>query len=274
LGRFEGKAALVTGAARGQGRSHAVALAREGADVAVCDICADIGSIPYGLGTTSDLDETVRLIEAEGRRAVRGEVDVRSWDQVHEFADRAVAELGKIDVLLANAGIFASAALLHELDEESFDDMIAVNLKGVWLTIKAVLPHMIERKYGRIVVTGSTAGLIGAANFGHYCASKHALDGLVKTLALEQGANGITANIVAPTGVGTTMILNDTLYRIFNEQQPTKEAMAEIMTGLHPIPRPWLEPEDVTPVVLFLASDDARYTTASIYKVDMGWTAQ
>lgn len=274
MSRFEGKTALVTGAGRGQGRSHAVSLAREGVDVAICDICEDIGSVPYPLSTSAELDETARLIEAEGRRAVHGKVDVRSWDQVKSFADRAIGELGKLDILVANAGIFGSAALLHELEEEQFDDMIAVDLKGVWLTIKAVVPHMIERKYGRIVVTGSTAGLIGAANFGHYCAAKHGLDGLVKTLALEQGANGITANIVAPTGVGTTMILNDTLYGIFNEAQPTKEAMAEIMSTLHAIPRPWLEPEDVTKVVLFLASDDAQYTTGSIYKVDMGWTAQ
>lgn len=274
MNRFESKVVLVTGAARGQGRSHAVALARKGADVAVCDICADIGSIPYPLGTAAELDETVRLIEAEGRRALRGEVDVRSWEQIRGFAEQAIAELGKVDVLVANAGIFGSAALLHELEEEAFDDMIGINLKGVWLTIKAVLPHMIERQYGRIVVTGSTAGFIGAPNFSHYCASKHALDGLVKTLALEQGANGITANIVAPTGVGTTMILNDTLFRIFSEEQRSQEAMAEIMVNLHAIKRPWLEPEDVSKVVLFLASDDAQYVTASIYKVDMGYTAQ
>jgi SDR family mycofactocin-dependent oxidoreductase len=274
VGRFDGRVALVTGAARGQGRAHAIALAREGADLAVCDLCADIGSIPYPLGTSADLDETVRMIEAEDRRAVRGEVDVRSGDEMRAFADRAAAELGRIDILVANAGIFASAALLHEMEEDTFDDMIAVNLKGVWLAIKAVVPHMIEHTYGRVVVIGSTAGLVGAPNFGHYCASKHALDGLVKTLALEQGANGITANIVAPTCVATGMILNDTLYPIFNETEPTQEGMAEVMTSLHAIPRPWLEPEDVTKVVLFLASDDARYSTGGIYKVDMGWTAQ
>jgi SDR family mycofactocin-dependent oxidoreductase len=272
--RFQGKTVLITGAATGQGRSHAVAFAREGADVAVCDICADIDSIAHPLGTAADLDETVRLIEAEGRRAVRGVVDVRRADDLHAFAEQTVAELGQIDVAVAKAGIFASPALLHELDEQAFDDMIGVNLKGVWLTMKAVLPHMIARTYGRIVVTGSTAGLVGAPNFGHYAAAKHALAGLVKTVALEQGANGITANIVAPTAVGTGMILNDALYRVFDENQPTQEAFAETLTALHAIPRPWLDPDDVTKVVLFLASDDARSTTGSVYKVDMGWTAQ
>lgn len=271
--RFEGRTALVTGAARGQGRAHAIALAREGADVAVCDICSDIASIPYPLASKTDLEETVRLVEAEGRRAIAAEVDVRSWEQVSGFARQAIAELGKVDVLVANAGIFASSAFLHELEEQAWDDMIDTNLKGVWLSIKAVVPHMIERRYGRIVVIGSTATFIGAPSFGHYCASKHALDGLVKTLALEQGANGITANIVAPTGVGTTMILNDELYRIFNAAEPTQEAMGQILASLHASQRPWLDPEDVTPVVLFLASDDAQSVTGSVYKVDMGYTA-
>ena len=272
--RFEGKTALVTGAARGQGRAHAVALAREGADVAICDICSDIASIPYPLGTRAELDDTARLVEAEGRRVVSAEVDVRSWEQVSGFAEQAIAELGKVDVLVANAGIFASSDFLHELEEQAWDDMIDTNLKGVWLSIKAVLPHMIERTYGRIVVIGSTATFIGAPSCGHSCASQHALDGLVKTLALEQGVNGITANIVAPTGVGTTMILNDELYRIFNADDPSQEAMGEILASTHANQRPWLEAEDVTPVVLFLASDEAQYVTASIYKVDMGYTAR
>jgi SDR family mycofactocin-dependent oxidoreductase len=272
--RFEGKSVLITGAARGQGRSHALGFAREGASVAVCDICRDVASIPYPLGSRSDLDETARLVEAEGGKAVVGEVDVRVWEQVQGFVDRAAGELGSIDVLCANAGVFASAATLDQLTEEMWDDMIDTNVKGVWLTVKAVLPHMIARRYGRIVVTGSTAGLIGAPNFGHYTASKHALDGLVKTLALEQGPNGITANVVAPTGVGTTMILNETLYGIFNPESPTRESMAAIMTQLHATREPWLEPEDVTKVVLFLASDDAAKMTGGVVKVDMGWTAQ
>jgi len=274
MNRFEGKTVLITGAGRGQGRSHALGFAREGADVAVCDICQDAATIPYELSSRADLDETVRLIEAEGRKAVGGVVDVRNYAQLKEFTDRAVAELGgKLDVLCCNAGVFASAATLDVMPEEMWDEMIDTNVKGVWLTCKAALPHMMARKYGRIVVTGSTAGHIGAPNFGHYTASKHALDGLVKTLAWEQGANGITVNIVAPTGVGTRMILNDTLYGIFDAANPTKERMSEMLAGTHASGVPWLEPEDVTKVVLFLASDDAARMTAANVKVDMGYTA-
>jgi SDR family mycofactocin-dependent oxidoreductase len=274
MSRFEGKTVLITGAARGQGREHAVAFALEGADVAICDICRDLDTIPYPLGTRADLDETARLVEAEGRRAIVGEVDVRSSEQIRGFVEHAIAELGKLDALVANAGVFGSAATLDVLTEEQFDEMLDTNLKGVWLTIKAVVPHMASRRYGRIVVTGSTATFIGAPGFGHYVASKHAVDGLVKTLALEQGANGITANLVCPTGVGTEMILNDTLYAIFSPDEPTRESMAEIMTPLHAIPEPWLAPEDVSRVVLFLASDDARHMTGGAVKVDMGWTAR
>lgn len=274
MGRFEGKTVLITGAARGQGRSHAVGFAREGADVAICDICTDIGTIPYPMGTSDELAETARLVEAEGRKVISATVDVRSWEQQNAFAQRAIAELGKIDVLVANAGIFCSAMMLDQLTEEAFDDMWQVNVKGVWLSMKAVIPHMAERKYGRVVVTGSTAGYIGAPFFGHYCASKHAVYGLVKTLANEQGANGITCNAVAPTGVGTTMILNDTLYGIFNAENPTQQSMADILTAAHAIPEPWIEPEDVTGVVLFLASDDAKKMTGGVVKVDMGYLSR
>jgi (+)-trans-carveol dehydrogenase len=272
--RFEGKTALITGAARGQGRSHAVALAREGADVAVCDICAQIDSVAYPLAGDGDLDETVRLVEAEGRRAVRGVVDVRSSADLKGFADTAIETFGKIDVLIANAGIGPKAALLHEQEEQMFDDVIAVNLKGVWLTIKAVVPHMIDRHYGRIVITGSSAGLIGAPTVGPYCASKAALGGIVKTLALEQAANGITANMVAPTVVATPMMLNEVGYTVFSPERPTKEAVAELLAGMHPTQRPWIEPEEVTRLVLFLASDDARSVTGCTYPIEMGWLAR
>jgi SDR family mycofactocin-dependent oxidoreductase len=271
--RFEGRAALVTGAARGQGRSHAVALAREGADVAVCDICAQIPTVDIPLASEADLDETVRLVEAEGRRAVKGVVDVRSWEQVKGFADRALEELGKIDVLVANAGI-GKPGFLKDTTEEEFDDTIATNLRGPWLCTKAVLPNMIERGYGRIVVTGSTASLVGAAMFGAYAAAKHGLVGLVKTLAQEVGANGITVNLVAPTSVATPMLLNPVTFAQFSPDDPTEEAIAQAMLPWHVVPRPWLEPEEVSRLVLFLADEDAGGITGGVYPVDMGSTSR
>jgi SDR family mycofactocin-dependent oxidoreductase len=271
--RFEGKTALVTGAARGQGRSHALALAREGADIAICDICHDLETVHYPLSTPDELAETVRLIEAEDRRVVAEQVDVRDWEAMHAFTERAIAELGKIDILVANAGIFTHAAL-DQMTEQQWDETFDTNVKGVWHSIKAVVPHMAARKYGRVVVIGSSASIIGNPNVGHYTASKHAVDGLVKCLALEQGANGITANLVCPTGVGTTMILNDGLYKLFNEEEPTQKNLGDMLTSLHAIPRPWLEPEDVSNLVLFLASDDARYMTGSRTVIDMGFTAR
>jgi SDR family mycofactocin-dependent oxidoreductase len=274
LARFEGRVALVTGAARGQGRSHALALAREGADLAICDICKDLSTIPYPMASADELSETARAIEALGRRVLAERVDVRSWDQVSAFAVKAIHELGKVDILVANAGVFGSAATLDELTEEQYDDIMDTNVKGVWLSIKALVPHMAQRNYGRIVVTGSTGTFIGAPSFGHYIASKHAVEGLVKTLAWEQGANGITTNLVCPTAVGTRMILHDTMYQVFNPEQPTKDELAALLTSQHAIPEPWLTPEDVTGVVLFLCSEDARRMTGGAVKVDMGFTAR
>ena len=271
---FDNKSVLVTGAARGQGRAHALAFAREGADVAICDICRDLESIPYPLGTASELEETAALVEAEGRRAVVGEVDVRDWHQVRDFVARSLAQLGKLDILVANAGIFGSSGTLHELSETQFDETIATNVKGVWHSMKAVVPHMAERRYGRIVVTGSTMSFNASPNHGHYAASKHAVLGLVKSLALEQGENGITVNAVCPTSVGTRMIFNDPLYAVISPEEPTRAGMAEALTPLHAIPEPWIEPEDVTKVVLFLASDNAAKMTGSAVTVDMAWTAR
>jgi (+)-trans-carveol dehydrogenase len=272
--RFEGKTALVTGAARGQGRSHAVRLAKEGADVAVLDICKKIDWMPHSMGTEEDLDETVRLVEAEGRRALKGVVDVRSSSEVQAFADQAISELGKIDILLANAGISSNAALLHEQKEDEFDDMIGVNLKGVWLAMRAVVPHMIDRQYGRIVVTASTAALGGTPMVGPYTAAKHGALGLVRTLAVEQGKNGITVNAVAPGTVGSPMMLNEHAFSIFNPANPTREEAEKVLSSFFPIPRPWVEPDEVSNLVLFLASDDARGITGQVYPIDLGFTAR
>lgn len=270
--RFEGKSVFITGAARGQGRSHAVHFAREGADVAISDICADVATVPYGLSSESDLAETVRLCEAEGARVVSAQVDVRNYDEVAGFAELAERELGRIDVLVANAGIFTFGALT-ELSSEQFGDMIDTNLKGTWHTVKAVVPGMASRGYGRVVIIGSSASLIGYPNVGHYVASKHAVLGLTRSLALEQAPNKITVNCVCPTGVHTMMLENEAAYALMSPDNPTLEAALPVLAAMNPLGDPWVEPEDVSRMVLFLASDEARYITGAEFKVDMGLTA-
>lgn len=270
--RFEGKTALITGAARGQGRSHAVALAREGADVAICDIVDQIDTVPYGLSSPSDLDETARLCEAEGAKVVARRADVRRYGEVKAFADAAIAELGQIHILIPNAGIFTFGTLT-EMSEDMFNDMIDTNLRGCWHAVKAVVPHMAEHGYGRVVVIGSSASLIGYPNVGHYTAAKHGVLGLTKALAVEQAVNGITVNCVCPTGVHTTMLENEAAWALVNPDNPTRDGAMENFQAMNAIPRPWLEPEDVTNLVLFLASDDSRYMTGGEVKIDMGLTA-
>jgi SDR family mycofactocin-dependent oxidoreductase len=267
MGRFDGKVALITGAARGQGRAHALEFAREGANLALSDIGGDDSG-----AVSAELRETRELCEAEGAQVVADSVDVRNYEQVNAHADRAVAELGTVDIAVPNAGIF-SFGLAHELSAEAFGDMIDINLKGVWHTCKAVLPHMIERKYGRIVAIGSAASVRGFPNCAHYTAAKHAIVGLVKSMATEQGANGITVNIVCPAGVGTSMIRNQEFYEFASPDNPTEEAVKGALTGMNTIPKAWLEPEEVSKVVLFLASDEAESMTGSVVMVDMGLTA-
>jgi (+)-trans-carveol dehydrogenase len=266
MGRFTGKVALITGAARGQGRAHAIEFAREGANLALSDIGGEAGSV------SAELAETQQLCEAEGARVVADSVDVRDYEQVNSHTGRAVAELGQVDIAIPNAGIF-TFGLAHELSAETFGDMIDINLKGVWHTCKAVLPQMIERRYGRIVAIGSAASVRGFPNCAHYTAAKHAIVGLVKSMATEQGANGITVNIVCPAGVGTPMIRNEEFYSFASPDNPTEDAVKDALTGLSAIPKPWLEPEEVSRVVLFLASDDAENMTGSVVMVDMGLTA-
>jgi SDR family mycofactocin-dependent oxidoreductase len=272
MSRFDEKVAFITGAARGQGRSHAVAFAREGAALALVDICAEVDSTPYEGTTTADLEETVRLCEAEGASVLADEVDVRDFPALQAFADRAAAEHGKVDIVVANAGIFGHTPIAEQ-SPEMFSEMIDVNLKGVFHTIRVVLPGMIERGYGRVIATGSVCSLIGYENVGHYVAAKHGVAGLIKTVAREVGRYGVTANLVVPNGVGTKMIRNDATYKLMNPDDPTEEGSLATMSAMNAIPLPWVDPDDVSKLVLFLASDDARYTTGAMMKIDLGATA-
>jgi SDR family mycofactocin-dependent oxidoreductase len=273
MSRFTDKTVLITGAARGQGRAHAVAFAREGADLALCDIDGTVESIAYETGSPEQLEETAELVRAEGRRAITELVDVRDFDAVQAFSDRAVAELGKIDVAIANAGIASFADSAANLTEKQWDDMLAINLKGVWHTFKAVIPHMRERRYGRLVATGSAAAIKPFHGAAHYVAAKHGVNGLVKTIAIEVADEGITANTVSPGNVATDMIFNESMYAAVDPDEPTKEHLQEAFSTLTAQPGGWMDPEEISKAMLYVASDDAGRMTGSMLIVDMGMTA-
>lgn len=275
MGKFDGKVVLITGGARSQGRSHAVTFAREGADVAICDIAAQLDTVPYPLATRAELDETVTLVEGHDRRCVAGVADVRDLDQMHEFAARTRAELGRIDFLLANAGIFSLGAVA-EMDEPTWRETIDINLTGVFHSIRAVLPAMIEQRFGRIVATSSMAGKMGAPMVGHYVAAKWGVIGLVKSVAQEVGGHGITVNAVCPTNVGTIMIQNEAAYKLFRPdlEHPTLEDAALAYQTMHAIPIPWVEVADISNAMVFLCSDEARYITGETLAVAAGSNAK
>jgi (+)-trans-carveol dehydrogenase len=271
-GRVAGKVAFITGAARGQGRSHAVRLAEEGADIIAVDALADIETVPYPMASEADMKETVRLVEALGRRIVALTADVRDYDSIRTALDRGVAELGHVDIVLANAGILSFGAA-HELSEQTWAEMIDINLTGVWRTAKAAIPYLVEQGTGgSIILTSSVAGLRSYTGVGHYVSAKHGVVGLMKTLAQELAEHHIRVNTVNPTQVDTPMVQNQDMYDLFSPdiENPTKEDFAQASgeTILYPIP--WVESIDVSNAVLFLASDEARYITGVALPVDGG----
>ncbi|MFI5952784.1 mycofactocin-coupled SDR family oxidoreductase [Cryptosporangium sp. NPDC051539] len=277
--RLDGKVAFITGAARGQGRSHAVTLAAEGADIIAVDLCAPLESVEYPLATPEDLAETVRQVEALDRRIVARVADVRDTGSLRAAVDEGVAELGRLDIVSANAGILSSGSLVDspagELSEQSWREMIDVNLSGVWRTCKVAIPHLLAGgRGGSLILTSSVAGLKSYANVAHYVSAKHGVVGLMRTLATELAPYGIRVNTVNPTQVDTDMIQNDVMYHLFvpDEENPTKEqfAAASRATGLLPVD--WVEAIDISKVVAFLASDDSRYITGIALPVDAGAT--
>lgn len=271
-GRLEGKVAFITGAARGQGRSHAIRLAQEGADIIAVDLCGQVESVPYGMSTPADLEQTVKEVEALDRRIVATQADVRDYAGLKKALDDGVAELGRLDIVSANAGIF-SFGDTEELTEQSWQDTIDINLTGVWHTAKAAIPHLkAGGRGGSIIITSSAAGLMGMANIGHYVSAKHGLIGLMRTLALELGPDSIRVNTVNPTTVNTDMIQNDTTYRLFRPDltNPTAEDAGAAFQSLNVLPVKWVEPVDISNAVLWLASDEARYVTGVALPVDAG----
>jgi SDR family mycofactocin-dependent oxidoreductase len=264
MGQLTGRVAIVTGAARGQGRAQAVALAGAGATVVASDISATgAGTVDYPLGTSADLAETVELIRSAGGSASAAVADIRATADVDRLVESTVAGHGRIDIFVANAGICGHAALA-DISDEVWHDMIDTNLGGTFRCVRAVVPHMRRQRYGRVVAISSGAGRAGMATLGHYAASKWGVIGLIKSLALEVAADGITANVVCPGAVSTPMIHNDATYRLFRPdlERPTLDDVRPSFAARNPMGVPWLEPEDVARAVLFFATDPGRTSGA------------
>ena len=276
MGRVEGKVAFVTGAARGQGRSHALRLAEEGADIIAVDICNQVDTVHYPLATAEDLEQTVKDVEALDRRIVAVEADVRDYAALKAAVDDGVAQLGRLDIVCGNAGI-AGFGRADELTDEEWGDMLDINLTGVWHTAKAAIPHLrAGGNGGSIILTSSTAGLMGMENLAHYIAAKHGVVGLMRALALELAPDMIRVNSVHPTSVNTDMIHNPATYGLFapDLDNPTKEQVGERFRGLNALPINWVEAVDISNAVLFLASDEGRYITGVTLPVDAGSTTK
>ncbi|MEU6643601.1 mycofactocin-coupled SDR family oxidoreductase [Saccharomonospora sp. NPDC046836] len=272
-GRVAGKVALVTGAARGQGRAHAIRLAEEGADVIALDADKQIEGMVYPTGTATELAETARLVEATDRRVVTGRVDVRDAAALKSVVDAAVTELGGLDIVVANAGIAGLPFEAHAIPDTVWQQMIDINLTGVWHTVKAGTPHLLAGgRGGSIVLISSAAGLRAYANIAHYVAAKHGVVGLMRTLAVELAPHGIRANSIHPTQVNTPMINNPKTYELFcpGVENPTVEDFLPVSQAMNALPTPWVEPVDVSNAVLFLASDEARFITGATLPVDAG----
>lgn len=270
MGESVRRVAVITGAARGQGRSHALALASEGVDIIAVDRCADIETIPYPLATESDLDETAAMVRDKGARIVTAVADVRDLDSLQTAVDRGVSILGNVDIVIANAGV-VGMGLSDPLDRDVYRDIVDTNLLGTWHTIATTIPSMIRGgKGGSIVLISSMQGLVGrggdgsAATFA-YAASKHGVVGLMRSAAYAYAKNSIRVNSVHPTGVATPMIFNEHMMRMF-EANPEGTGMSGNL-----LPVPYVEPADVTGAVLYLVSDAARYVTGTVLPVDAGF---
>jgi SDR family mycofactocin-dependent oxidoreductase len=265
MGKVDGKVAFITGAARGQGRSHAIRLAEEGADIIAVDICRQIATVPYAMGSAGDMDETIELVKATGQRIVALEADVRDEAALQAAHDNGVAQLGPIDIVLANAGIMTAS--MHET-HASWQDVVDVNLTGVFNTVEACIKPMVARGAGGVIIlTSSVAGLagIGGASRGGlgYTAAKHGIVGLMRSYANTYAQYSIRVNSVHPTGVSTPMVVNDALAEFVAN---TPGAFAQ---NALPIQR--IESIDVSNAIAWLVSDDARYITGVALPIDAGF---
>ncbi len=272
--RFRDRVVLITGAAHGMGRAHALAFAREGARLVLCDACRQYSTVPYPLAQPEELAALASEIEHMGRPVIATQTDVTHLSDMQTLAERAQQAFGSIDIVVANAGLY-SFAPSWELSEEQWDETVNVDLKGVWITCKVCIPYMLPRRSGKIICIASTAGEKGMANLAHYVAAKHGVIGLVKTLAIELAPYNINVNAVCPTSVDTAMCRNQALYDVFAGgpgPQATYEHMLTLMNALNLFTdRNLLEPEAVSAAVMWLASDEARHITGSALPVDAGY---
>jgi SDR family mycofactocin-dependent oxidoreductase len=258
---LSGRVAVITGGARGQGRAHAVRFAQAGADIAVCDVASQYSSVPYSMPKGSDLAHTVELVERLGRRCAAVEADVTSASDMEMFMSEAMSRLGRLDFVIANAGIWSIGGPMWEMSEARFDETVRVNLKGVWLTCKYAIPHMLGRGAGSIVLTSSVGGKKALPNVGHYVAAKHGVIGLTKTLALELAPHGIRANALLPGAVNTDMMYSQQQYELFSPEDPTRESYLKALERLTPMPGRYTDPEDQANAALWLCSDESRHVT-------------
>jgi (+)-trans-carveol dehydrogenase len=276
MGLVDGKVAFITGAGRGQGRSHAVLLAEEGADIIATDVCEDIpGGCPYPLASGQDLEETARLVRATGRQVLTAKADVRKFSELKAAADDGLARFGRIDIVCGNAGIIGMANT-WELTEEAWDDVVDTVLKGGWNTIRATLPAMLERGTGSIILTTSSGADVNFPGSAHYAAAKAGLVSLARVLANELSLlkSMIRVNCVQPTSVWTGMNDNEHMFHVFRPdlESPTVEDIKPAFAGLNLLPIPWVEAIDISQAVLWLASDRSRYVTGISLPVDAGTT--
>ncbi|MFL5690688.1 MAG: mycofactocin-coupled SDR family oxidoreductase [Ktedonobacteraceae bacterium] len=272
--RFQRQVVFITGAAHGMGRAHALAFARAGANLVLCDACRQYSTVPYPLAQPQELEALVTEIEQLGVAVVAAQVDVTQLAAMQNLVEQAEGTLGPIDIVVANAGLY-SFAPSWELSEQQWDETINVDLKGVWVTCKVCIPNMLTRRSGKIICIASTAGMKGMANLAHYVAAKHGVLGLVKTLAIELAPYNINVNAVCPTSVDTAMCRNQALYDVFAGgpgPQATQEHMLHLMNQLNLFPdRNLLPPEAISAAVLWLASDEAQHMTGCALPVDAGY---
>ena len=271
---YEGRVALVTGAARGQGRSHAIAFAQRGADLVICDRCSDLDGVGYPLATEEDLAETTRQIEALGARVISQKVSTEVRSDVEALVARAEEEFGRVDIAVANAGVSAIAPITDH-SQQVWDDVIGANLAGVFNTVAAVSPGMASRGYGRIVTISSMLGRRGTPGQAAYSASKWGVIGMSKSAAAELAPQGVTVNVIAPGNIDTPMVRNESLYRVVRPDldEPTWDDVAPVLQQNHAVPVPLLDPSEITRAVLFLTDSANAYITGTVLPVDAGAAA-